>query len=131
MAKRIRKIKGKMTKMKINQAQKELIEGKVLAFATCDLNNKPNVIAVTSAKVIGEDQILLTDNYMNKTKQNLTQNPQAALVVWSEDEEEGYQFKGIVEYLIEGKWKKFFDCRRRLNGLNHQNSSENCFLNLL
>jgi len=106
-----------MAKIKINKAQKRLIEERVLGFATCDLNNKPNVIAVACVKVVGNDKILITDNYMNKTKQNLTKNNKVAIVVWSKDEGEGYQFKGIAQYITKGKWKKFVEEMEENKGL--------------
>lgn len=106
-----------MAKIKINQAQKKLIESRVLGFATCDLDNKPNVIAVACAKVVGNDKVLITDNYMDKSKQNLAKNNKVAVVVWSKDEEEGYQFKGTAQYLTTGKWKKFVEEMKENKGL--------------
>lgn len=106
-----------MPKIKINKAQKKLIESRVLGFASCDLNNKPNVIAVACVKVVGDDKILITDSYMNKSKQNLSKNKKVAVVVWSKDEEEGYQFKGTAQYIIKGKWKKFVEEMKENKGL--------------
>lgn len=106
-----------MAKVKISQAQKKLIEKRVLGFATSDLDGKPNVIAVSAAKVIEEDKILITDNYMGKSRQNLLKNSQVAIVVWSKGEEEGYQFKGVVQYLTSGKWKKFVEEMKENKGL--------------
>lgn len=95
--------------IKIDNKQKNLIENEVIALATCDLENKPNVIAITHCLVVNDDQILVTDNFMNKTRKNLLENKNIALAVWSDDEEEGYQFKGKAEYLTQGKWKEMVD----------------------
>jgi predicted pyridoxine 5'-phosphate oxidase superfamily flavin-nucleotide-binding protein len=68
--------------------------------------------------LVGNDKILITDNYMNKSKQNLAKNNKVAVVAWSKDEEEGYQFKGTAQYLTEGKWKKFVEQMEENKGLS-------------
>ena len=98
-----------MAKIRITENQKKLIEEQVLALATSDLDNKPNVIAVACCKVVAKDKILVTDNFMNKTKKNLLVNNRVAMAVWSKDWEEGYQFKGGAQYLTSGRWKKMVD----------------------
>jgi len=98
-----------MAKIRINKKQKKLIEKGVLALATSDLENGPNVVAVACCKVVEEDKILIADNFMNKTKNNLLRNNKIAIAVWSQDWEEGYQFKGKAKYLTSGKWKKIVD----------------------
>jgi predicted pyridoxine 5'-phosphate oxidase superfamily flavin-nucleotide-binding protein len=56
-----------MAEIKTNRAQKTLIEKEVIAFSTCE-EEKPNVIAIACCKVVAPDKILITDNFMNKTK---------------------------------------------------------------
>ena len=86
-----------------------MIEKNILAVATCDLKSQPNLIVVTSRKVVGKDKILITDNCFIKTRKNLLENSKIALAVCSKDEEEAYQFKGTAQYLTQGKWKKMVD----------------------
>lgn len=98
---------GRIFKMiKFTDRQKELIEKGILSLATCDLENRPNTVAVSYCRVVEGNKILITDNYMNKTRINLLMNNKVALAIWTSDQKEGYQFKGIAEYLISGKWKK-------------------------
>jgi len=106
--------------IKISKKQKELIEGNILAFATCDLRGKPNVIAVSFCRVVDKDKILITDNFMNKTRKNLIENSRVAISVWGEDGNEGYQFKGKADYLTSGKWKKIVDKDPNNKGLAHK-----------
>lgn len=106
--------------IKITTNQKKLIEKGALALATSDLSNRPNVVAVACCKVINKDKILITDNFMNKTKKNLLANSRVALAVWSDDWEEGYQFKGKAEYLVSGRWKKAVDENPNNKGLAHK-----------
>lgn len=79
---------------------KEIIETNVLAFATSSKDGKPNVIAVASVKV-KDDKIIITDNYMDKSKKNLDENNNIAIVVWKGSK--GYQIKGTSEYFTEGE----------------------------
>jgi len=104
-----KEFRKKMKKIKINKKQKKLIEKGVLALATLGPKNRPNVVAVACCKVVEEDKILITDNFMNKTRNNLLRNNKVAIAVWSNDWEEGYQFKGKAKYLTSGKWKKMVD----------------------
>lgn len=53
--------------VKITPFQKKLIESSSLAFATYDKSGTPNLIAVACLKVVGNDKILITDNFFNKT----------------------------------------------------------------
>jgi len=93
--------------MKIDEALKNLIEENALALASTDENNNPHCIAVGFVKVISENQILITDNYMAKTTKNIKLNPNVALSVWNTDWKEnciGYELKGTAEYFTEGNW---------------------------
>jgi len=106
--------------IRISKKQKELIESNILAFATCDLWGKPNVIAVSFCRVVDKDKILVTDNFMNKTRKNLLENNKVAISVWSNDGNEGYQFKGRTDYLTSGKWKRIVDKDPNNKGLAHK-----------
>ncbi|MBD3362812.1 hypothetical protein GF362_03775 [Candidatus Dojkabacteria bacterium] len=106
--------------IKINKKQKQFIEEKVLALASVDANGAPNVVAVACCKLVEGNKILITDNFMNKTRKNLLNNKETSIAVWSEDWEEGYQFKGEAQYFSKGKWKKMVDEMSENNGLPHK-----------
>ena len=106
--------------IKITDQQKRLIEEKAIALATADLNSTPNVVGVACCKVVDDNKILITDNYMNKTRKNLLENKKIAIAVWSREEKEGYQFKGMAEYLKSGEWKKMVDSDPDNEGLSHK-----------
>lgn len=106
--------------IKISDQQKRLIEAENIALATVNSNGRPNVIAVACCKVVGDDKILITDNFMNKTRKNLLENGKIALAVWSKDGEEGYQFKGTAAYFTSGEWKKMVDLMPDNKGLAHK-----------
>lgn len=87
---------------------KKLIEEHPLAFATVDVAGNPNVIAVACVKVVSKNQILITDNYMKQTKENLEKNNNVCLAVWAKDWS-GYKLVGNAEYFTTGKWKRFVE----------------------
>ena len=96
--------------MKIDQELKTMIEKEALAISTVDSDGKPHTIAVAFAKVVDEDKIVITDNYMVNTIKNIKQNNNIAIAVWNRNWEEdlrGFEIKGTTEYFTEGKWKDF------------------------
>ena len=55
------------------------------------------------ARPIDNETIMIVDNYLNKTRKNLENNPKASLV--SRDASKcPYQFKGSVEIIESGKY---------------------------
>jgi uncharacterized protein len=106
--------------VRITKEQKELIEKNIIAFATSDSGRNPNVIAVAFCKVYSPDKILITDNFMNKTRKNILNNSNISLAVWNQDMETGFQFKGKAQYLTEGKWKEIIDKDENNKGLAHK-----------
>ncbi len=91
--------------MKITPKIRKIIQSNPIALATID-GNKPYVIAVACCKVIGDDKILITDNFMKKTIRNIESNNNVALAVWNK-QWEGYQFLGTCEYFKTGKWAEY------------------------
>ena len=64
----------------------------VLATATPD--GTPNAVPVGAKKIIDEETILISDQFLSKTLANLKANPRVAVTFW--DGAEGYQLKGTV-----------------------------------
>ena len=93
----------------IGKELKSLIENNALAFASSDENGNPHCIAVGFAKVISDNKVLITDNYMAETRKNIQKNANVALTVWNKDWEQdcvGYELRGKAEYFAEGKWRE-------------------------
>lgn len=88
---------------KITEEMKEVIQGaKVFAVATASKDGEPNVVPIAFGKMLSEDEILLVDNFMKKTMENLKANPKAAVSVWKAGDSKGYQFKGDVRIETSG-----------------------------
>jgi len=92
----------------ITSEAKKIIEENPVAFATVNSDNKPNVIGVACVKVVSENQVLITDNYMKRTKENLERNNNICLAVWDKDWK-GYKLIGTAEYFTKGEWKEFIE----------------------
>ena len=93
--------------MKISKRQKELLETEAVAVATINPDGSPNVIVIGYAKVVSPTEIVVTDNFMKLTRENIERDPRVCLAVWTKDWEEGYKFVGEAEYHTKGKWAKF------------------------
>lgn len=88
--------------IKITPEIKKLIENNAMALATCDKLGNPHCIAVGDVKIVADDQLLVGDNYMFETKQNIKNNPNVALIV--HDNNAGHGLKGKMAYFTKGKW---------------------------
>jgi uncharacterized pyridoxamine 5'-phosphate oxidase family protein len=83
----------------------ETLEENPVAFATVTPEGKPYTIGVAFVKVKNE-KVVITDNYMKTTIDNLKKNKNVSLVVWDE-EWNGYQINGVAEYFLSGDWLEF------------------------
>jgi len=89
---------------KITSEMKQLAEkARVFTIGTATKNGEPNVIPMTFAKVLSDDEVLLMNNFMNKTIENIAANPRVAISVWKQGDSEGYQFKGSARIETSGK----------------------------
>ena len=89
---------------KITDEMKQIAEkAKVFTVGTATKNGEPNVIPMTFAKVLSDDEVLLMNNFMKKTIENIRANPRVAISVWKQGDSEGYQFKGNARIETSGK----------------------------
>ena len=95
---------------------KEFIENNPVSLATVTDEGKPNVIGVAFVRVVSEEQILITDNYMNQTIKDISQNKNICLLVW-DSEMHGYKLVGEAEYHATGEWKKYVEAMEENRGL--------------
>jgi len=84
---------------------KKIIEKNPVALSTVNVEGKPYVIAVASVKV-KDDKIIITDNYMSKTIENLKNSSNVSLVAWNK-KFEGYNIQGKAEYFDKGEYLDF------------------------
>ena len=90
--------------VKITDEMKEVsLESQGWALATVSKEGIPNVIAVGCGKILSDSEILLADNFMGKTEENIKANPEVALAMWDWHNAWGYQFKGTARIEYSGK----------------------------
>lgn len=71
-------------------------------LATVSPDGVPNIIYATCVGAFGEDRLVVADNYLHKTRQNLLAGSNGALLFRSKDGK-AYQVKGTLEYHTEGE----------------------------
>ena len=96
-----------MGMVKIDAELKKLIEENAMALATVGADGKPHCIAVAFVKVVSDSQILITDNYMVETRNNIKNSASVSLAVWNKNWKEecrGYALEGQAEHYTSGQW---------------------------
>jgi len=72
-------------------------------FATASKDGKPNGVPIGFARMFSDDEFILVDNFMQKSRQNIIDNPVAAVTCWSNEVHYGYQFKGQARLETSGE----------------------------
>ncbi len=104
--------------MKMPVEIKDMINKKARAprihFATSTKDGKPNVVPIGYVEVISDDEVLIVDTLMDKTRNNLEENPQVAIAVEVMEEFNAYQLKGKAKIFTEGKvFEKALEIQKR------------------
>ena len=86
---------------KINDEMRTLLEETdIWVLATADSNGIPNAVPILFVKLMRNDRLLLVDNFMKKTVDNISVNPNVSISVWKD--KTGYQFKGKAKIETSG-----------------------------
>jgi predicted pyridoxine 5'-phosphate oxidase superfamily flavin-nucleotide-binding protein len=96
-------LKGGEIKMEIGDI-KDKIEKATIAVASVNSEGKPHNIAIMYAKV-KDGKVIITNNYMKTTIENIKNNPNISLVFW--EGEKGWRINGNVDYYDSGEWLDF------------------------
>ena len=93
---------------------------RVIPMATADKKARPNVILVGMWYWADDETLVVSDNYLNKTKANLLENPVVAFNGWAD--QKSYQIKCKAEYLTSGPL--FEEGRKRVEEFMKKNPIE-------
>ncbi len=63
-------------------------------LTTATLDGTPNAVPVGAKKIIDDETLLISDQFLNKTLANMKNNPKVAVTFW--EGREGYQLKGSI-----------------------------------
>ena len=88
--------------MTMTEEMMDAIEKDLVFLATASSEGIPNVVPIGFARPIDNGSILIADNYMNKTRKNIEENPNVAIVT-KDAQKNPYQFKGTAEIFESGK----------------------------
>ena len=92
----------------MNESVKKLLKESMWDLATC-ANGEPNVVPVAFKDVAPDGKLVVGDVFLDTTLKNLTANSgKIAISVYDAKSLEGYQIKGVAEYVTEGEIVKTF-----------------------
>jgi len=84
-----------------DEVKKAISKQNAFPVATSSQEGIPNVAYISYLKVIDDQTVLIADNFLHKTRNNILNNGKIAFTVL--DEEKGsFQIKGTAERLTEG-----------------------------
>ena len=89
--------------MKLSGDVLDVLRDGLVFVATSSGSGVPNVVPIGFARPLDESTILIADNFMDKTRKNLEENPKIALIP-KEAAKCPYQFKGTVQIFTSGKY---------------------------
>lgn len=86
----------------LNESVIKLLKSGMWDLATC-ANGEPNVVPVAFKDVTEDGKLVVGDVFLETTLQNIkANNGKIAISVYDAQNLEGYQIKGIAEYVTEG-----------------------------
>ena len=92
----------------MNDSVKKLLKESMWNLATC-ANGEPNVVPVAFKDVTPDGKLMVGDVFLDTTLKNLTANGgRIAISAYDAKSLEGYQIKGVAEYVTEGEVVKNF-----------------------
>jgi Predicted flavin-nucleotide-binding protein structurally related to pyridoxine 5''-phosphate oxidase len=87
-----------------DEMKEDFARMKIFPFATASKDGEPNVIPIGMCNLQEDGEtIWIADNYFNKTRNNLDENPRGAIYVWGPEIKGCYQIKGDIEIKTEGE----------------------------
>lgn len=87
----------------LNESVVKVLKEGMWDLATC-ANGEPNVVPVAFKDVTKEGKLVVGDVFLDTTLKNLeANNGKIAISVYNAQSLEGYQIKGIAEYVTEGE----------------------------
>ncbi len=74
----------------------------LVAFGTADKQGIPNVVPIFWKKILDKESVILIDNFMDMTKNNVLENKNVCVSFWDAETNEAYKMKGKAVYHTEG-----------------------------
>ena len=74
----------------------------LVAVGTSSPDGVPNVVPIFWKKILDDETIIMIDNFMKATKENIQRNESICISFWDAQTEEAYKLKGTATYHLEG-----------------------------
>jgi hypothetical protein len=104
-----------MKMARMTERMKTLFDNvKTVVLSTATPDGVPNAVPVGAKKIIDDETILISDQFFNKTLENMKVNPQVAVTFW--EGREGYQIKGRIT--IETSGRRYEDTVEWINQIS-------------
>lgn len=92
----------------LNENVVKLLKSGMWDLATC-ANGEPNVVPVAFKDVTPDGKLVVGDVFLDTTLKNLSANGgKIAISIYDAQNLEGYQIKGVAQYITEGEVVKTF-----------------------
>ena len=102
---------------KMTKRMKELFEKvEVVVLGTSTPDGTPNTVPVGSKKILDDETVLISNQFLNKTLANMKSNPKVSAAFW--EGAEGYQLKGTVS--IETSGERYEETARWIKELGNK-----------
>ncbi len=89
---------------------------KIFPVATASKDGTPNVVPIGVVELVSDDTIWITDNFMNKSLENLKANPKIALYSGGPEIKGCFQIKG--QATVKDSGKEFDEMKAKINAKN-------------
>lgn len=88
--------------VEMTERMKELFKKvETVSLGTSTPDGTPNTVPIGAKKIIDDETVLISDQFLNKTLANIKSNPKASVTYW--EGTEGYQLKGTVTVETSGE----------------------------
>jgi len=80
-----------------SEMKNDLSKVKIFPLATSSGSGEPNVVPIGMLLLQDDDEtVWIIDNFMQKSLQNVNENPSVSFCIWSPETEGAYQVKGKI-----------------------------------
>ncbi len=88
--------------VKIPEDIQQFLQGKQGWVATASKDGMPNIAIKGSLRLLDDEHLMFADLFSKKTQENLSENPQVAVMVYDDQVRKSYLFKGTAEPITAG-----------------------------
>ncbi len=99
---------------------------KPVPIATASKNGMPNVVFVGLLKIIDDENLMLVDNFFQKTAQNLMENPKISILCYNGETKKSFQIKGSTTMCKEGE--NYDQMKKWVQGVNPKLPAKGCLM---